>query len=195
MRQIAAAVGLRQSSLYNHFAGKEDIYHALVDAHGPASSADRLAAPRYRALKGDPAAFCRLYAADLLDQWCDVREQRFVNLITAERNRMTAEREHYFDALFSREARLATDYFRGFVQGGRIAALDPTETARLFMAGLTVLRRQHFIRPVAPSPRETVHAALERFVDHFLALIAPRELITPRDMAPGAISETSEGRS
>ena len=32
VRQLARAVGLRESSLYNHFASKEAIYHALIDA-------------------------------------------------------------------------------------------------------------------------------------------------------------------
>src|SRR2546425_8972262 len=71
VRQLARAVGLRESSLYNHFAGKEAIYHALIDAYGPASSAERLRQPRFQATRSDPPAFCRLYAAELLEQWCD----------------------------------------------------------------------------------------------------------------------------
>lgn len=171
MRDLARAVGFRQSSLYNHFAGKEAIYHALIDAYGPASSAERLAAPRYRALRRDPAAFCRQYAADLLEQWSDPREQRFIELITTERNRMGAERAHYFDTLFSRESGLVADYFRDFALAGRIAAPDPAETARLFMAGLTFLRLEHFVMPVEPAPREVVQARLDRFLATFLALI------------------------
>src|SRR5437899_10454278 len=87
VRQLARAVGLRESSLYNHFVSKEAIYHALIEAYGPASSAAWLEGPRFQALRGDPAGFCRLYAAELLDQWCDPREQRFQELIASERKR------------------------------------------------------------------------------------------------------------
>lgn len=31
MREIARAVGIRESSLYNHFAGKREIFNAIVD--------------------------------------------------------------------------------------------------------------------------------------------------------------------
>lgn len=174
MRQIAAAVGMRASSLYNHFDSKEAIYAALIEAYGPAGSADRLASPRYRALKDQPAAFCRQYAADLLVQWCDPREQQFMELLTTERNRMPGERGHLLETLFSREAGAAADYFRGFALTGLIRAPDPRECARLYMAGLTFVRMEHFLMPAMPSPRETVEATLDRFVANFLALVEAR---------------------
>lgn len=174
MRQIASAAGMRASSLYSHFEGKEAIYGALINSYGPASSADRLASPRYLALKTDAAGFCRRYAADLLDQWCDPREQLFMELLASERNRVTAERAHYFETLFAREAGAVADYFRIFALGGQILAPDPRECARLFMAGLTFLRLEHFLIPARPSPREVVREALDRFIANFLALAAPR---------------------
>ena len=174
VRQLARAVGLRESSLYNHFASKEAIYHALVDAHGPASSAERLRSPRFRALRDDPTGFCRLYAAELLEQWCDPREQRFQELVTAERNRLPGGRAHYYETLFQEESGLVADYFRDFVLAGRIATPNPRETARLFMAGLTFVRLEHVIIPVQPAPREQVREALDRFLETFLALIEPK---------------------
>ena len=171
VRQLARAVGLRESSLYNHFAGKEAIYHALIDAHGPASSADRLRGAGYRALRGDPAGFCRLYAAELLEQWCDPREQRFQELITAERNRMPGERAHYYETLFHEESGLVAGYFRDFALAGRIKTPNPRETARLFMAGLTFVRLEHFIVPAEPSAPGVAREALDRFLETFLALV------------------------
>jgi AcrR family transcriptional regulator len=174
MRQIAAEVGMRASSLYNHFPGKDAIFSALIDAYGPASSADRLVSPRYRALRDDPETFCRQYAADLLEQWRDPQEQRFMAMLAAERGRTGAERAHYVETLFSREAGAAADYFRGFALKGLLHAPDPRECARLFMAGLTFLRLEHFLLPPEPSPREVVREALDRFIANFLALAAPR---------------------
>src|SRR5262245_8828581 len=94
MRQIAGAVGIRAASLYNHFPGKEALFSAIVDSYGPASSATRLATPTYTALKNDPVAFCRRFAGDWLDQWCDPDEQRFMLLLNAHREDGDAEREH-----------------------------------------------------------------------------------------------------
>jgi AcrR family transcriptional regulator len=174
VRQLSRAVGLRESSLYNHFPSKEAIYRALIDAYGPASSAERLRSPRYQALRGDPAGFCRLYAADLLDQWCDPREQAFQGLIASERKRLPSERAHYFETLFEDESGVVSDYFRDFALAGLIATPNARETARLFMAGLTFVRLEHFIMTVKVSSRETVRGALDRLIDTFLALIAPK---------------------
>lgn len=174
VRQLAREVGLRESSLYNHFAGKEAIFGALIDAYGPASSAERLRGPAFRALRDDPDAFCRLYASELLAQWADPREQRFNELVTSERNRMPAERAHYFETLFIEESGLVADYFRDFALAGLIAVPNPPETARLFMAGLTFVRLEHFIVPATPSPLATAAEALERFLENFLAIVAPR---------------------
>jgi AcrR family transcriptional regulator len=174
IRRLAEAVGVRESSLYNHFPGKEAIYRALIDTYGPASSAQRLRGPRYQALADDPAGFCRLYAAELLEQWLDPREQRFLDLITTERNRLPQERGHFFETLFVEESGLVADLFRGFALAGRIDTPNPRETARLYMAGLTFIRMEHFLVPVTPSSRAVAAAALDRFIETFLALIEAR---------------------
>jgi len=173
VRELARAVGLRESSLYNHFAGKEAIFHALVDAWGPANSAERLRGVRYAALKEDPAGFCATYAADLLELWSDPREQKFQEMLMAERSLLPAERAHYLDALFVEEAGLVGDRFREFQLAGRIAAPNPHETARLFLAGLTFIRLEHFILPAVPSPRPRAQEALVQFLANFIALISP----------------------
>jgi len=175
MRQIAAAVGMRASSLYNHFDGKEAILSALIDAYGPARGASRLASPGYRALAEDPEAFCRRYAADWLDQWCDPNERRFMDLLSGERGRMAEHRSHFVETLFDREVVAMADYFRRFALEGRIYAPDPKECARLFMAGLTFVRMEHILMPPEPSPRKVVAEALERAVRNFLLLVAPRD--------------------
>ncbi|MEW5688238.1 MAG: helix-turn-helix domain-containing protein [Pseudomonadota bacterium] len=174
MRQIAAAVGMRASSLYNHFDSKAAILGALIDAYGPAQGASRLASPRYRALADDPEAFVRQYAADWLDQWCDPNERRFMELLNAEPRRLDAHRAHFAETLFDREVVATADYFRRFAFAGRIHAPDATECARLFMGGLTFVRMQHLLMPPEPSPREVIAEALDRVVRNFLALVAPR---------------------
>lgn len=174
MRQIAAAVGMRAPSLYNHFAGKEAILAALIDAHGPAISATRLSAPHVRALSDDPAAFCRRYAADSLDLWLQPDERRFMALLTSEPDRLGENRNHFVETLFETEVGVAANYFRGFALKGLIHAPDPKECARLFMATLTFVRMQHLLMPAEPSPREVIAEALDRAVSNFLQLIEPR---------------------
>ncbi len=172
MRELARSVGIRESSLYNHFPGKAAILEAIMREYGPASSASRLGEPRYRALAREPAVFCRQYALDLVEQWSDPRERQFQKLITAERNRVPGLRAQFADQLYSREQRLMVDFFRGFALDGLIATTDPRETARLFMAGLIYIRLEHYVMGAEPSPRKKVIDAVDRYLAFFLSLIA-----------------------
>ena len=174
MRQIAAAAGMRASSLYNHFEGKAAILAALIDAYGPSQGASRLTSPAYRALGDDPEALCRRYAADWLNQWCDPNERRFMDLLSGEPSRMAEHRAHFVETLFDREVMALADHFRRFALNGKIYAPDAKECARLFMGGLTFVRMQHLLMPPEPSPREVVEEALERAVRNFLSLVAVR---------------------
>ena len=175
MRELARRVGIRESSLYNHFAGKAAILEAIVSEHGPASSADRLEEPRYRQLARQPSAFCRQFALDLVEQWSDPREHQFQKVITAERNRVPGIRAKFADHFYAREQSLMTDYFRGFALAGLISTSDPREAARLFAAGLIYLRLEHYVMGAQPSPRPQVIEAIDRYLAFFLSLIAARD--------------------
>ncbi|UGA45707.1 TetR/AcrR family transcriptional regulator [Bradyrhizobium quebecense] len=175
MRELARRVGIRESSLYNHFPGKAAILEAIVSEHGPASSADRLEAPRYRQLAQQPAAFCRQFALDLVEQWSDPREHQFQKVITAERNRVPGIRAKFADHFYAREQNLMTDYFRGFALAGLITTTDPREAARLFAAGLIYVRLEHYVMGAQASPRPKVIEAIDRYLAFFLSLIAAKD--------------------
>jgi len=172
MRELARRVGIRESSLYNHFASKAAILEAIVSEHGPASSASRLEEPRYKQLAGKPAEFCRQFALDLVEQWSDPREHQFQKVITAERNRVPGIRAKFADQFYSREQSLMTDYFRGFALAGLVSTSDPRETARLFAAGLIYIRLEHYVMGAQPSPRAKVIEAIDHYLAFFLSLIA-----------------------
>lgn len=180
MRELARRVGVRESSLYNHFPGKAAILEAIVSEHGPASSASRLEAPRYRQLKNEPAAFCRQFALDLVDQWSDPREHQFQKVITAERNRVPGLRAKFADQFYSREQRLMTDYFRGFALAGLISTTDPREMARLFAAGLIFIRLEHFVMGAQPSPHGKVMEAVDHFLSFFMSLLGVKEAVNSK---------------
>jgi AcrR family transcriptional regulator len=195
MRELARRVGVRESSLYNHFPGKAAILEAIVSEHGPASSASRLEAPRYRQLKKEPAAFCRQFALDLVAQWSDPREHQFQKVITAERNRVPGIRAKFADQFYSREQRLMTDYFRGFALAGLISTTDPREMARLFAAGLIFIRLEHFVMGAQPSPHGKVMEAVDHFLAFFLTLLAVGDIDRAAAAKPGnAKSKTKKAK-
>ncbi len=171
VRQLARAVGLRESSLYNHFPGKKAILEALIAEHGPASSLQRLETARYRALAEDPAGFCRQYADDLLRLWGDPHEQLFMSLLMAEQAHMPELRDLFAEQLFAREQQRVIEYFRGFERKGLVRVPDVREAARLFQAGMTFIRIEFYFLQRSPVPHAKIVTAVRRFLKSYLVLI------------------------
>lgn len=171
VRQLARAVGLRESSIYNHFASKEDIYRTLIDQWGPAAFVDRLESAEYRALGGDPAAFCRKCGVDLIERWMDRRERLFMAVINGERHAGSEGRMRFYDTLFREENERLAEYFQGFTLAGLIRTTDARETARIFSSGLICLRMEYVNTPEHPAPRRVIEVAMNRYIDNFLELL------------------------
>jgi AcrR family transcriptional regulator len=171
IRQLARAVGVRESSIYNHFSGKEDIYRKLIEQWGPAAFVERLESPEYRALADDPAAFCRRCATDLIERWMDRRERLFVAVINGEQSAFKEGRVRFYDTLFRAENERLAEYFQGFMQAGLIRSIDARETARTFSSGLICLRMEYVNGPEGPAPRRLLEGAMARYLDTFLFLV------------------------
>jgi AcrR family transcriptional regulator len=170
MRMLARATSLRESSIYNHFSGKEDLYQSVMAQWGPAEFVERLKSAEYKALAHDPRGLLELCCKHLIDRWLDPRERLFMAM-TSKEGRGSEARQRLYKALFHDEIKLLGDYFSGFAKAGLVNAPDPQETARIFCAGLTFTRMEHLMWTTKPSSRRTIERAVERYVNNFLALI------------------------
>lgn len=172
MRALARAAGLRESSIYNHFAGKDELYQAVLEQWGPAEFVERLRSDEYRATAGDPPAFLRLCGKHLVDRWMDPREHLFASMIAKEPTGSLGQRK-FNQALFRDEIELLADYFRDFAAHHGMRSPDPVETARMFTGGLVQIRRDRFSAPAAFPRREEVEAAVDRYIGNFIATVFP----------------------
>lgn len=170
MRMLARAAGLRESSLYNHFAGKDDLYQAVLGQWGPAEFVERLKSAEYRALADAPAEFFRICGRHLVERWMNPREHQLMAMVNREGPEGPG-RARFHEALFHQEIDLLAQYCGHFAQAHGMIAPDPRETARMFAAGLTQIRREHFAAAPDMPPREAVEAAVGRFIDNFLATV------------------------
>ncbi|MGV8996158.1 MAG: TetR/AcrR family transcriptional regulator [Parvibaculaceae bacterium] len=173
MRMLARATSLRESSIYNHFSGKEGLYQCVMEQWGPAEFVERLKSAEYKALANDPRALFQLCCKHLIDRWLDPREHLFMAM-TSKEGRGSEAREGLYKALFVEEIDLLGRYIAGFVKAGLVHAPDPHETARIFCAGLTFTRMEHLMWTTKLSGRKVIERAVQRYVDNFLALIEVR---------------------
>ncbi len=170
MRMVARATGLRESSLYNHFPGKEDLYGRAIAQWGPAEYVSRLRSAEYRALMDRPVAFFELCALHLIDRWLDPHEQLFMATINSEGAGGEAQ-QRFYEALFRTEIDLLEEYFAAFAARGLVRPCDPRETGRMFAAGLTFIRMEHVTRRARPSPRTVIEQAVAAYIGNFAALV------------------------
>lgn len=170
MRMLARETGLRESSFYNHFANKEDLYQAVIAQWGPMEFVERLKSAEYRALADQPASFFRLCGKHLVDRWIDPRERLFMALMNTEGPEGPAQKR-YYDALFREEIELLAEYCAHFATAHGMVAPDPRETARMFVAGLTLIRRQQLMTSAATPKRKEVEQAVERYIENFIVTV------------------------
>jgi len=170
MRMLARATGLRESSLYNHFSGKDDLYQSTLAQWGPAAFVSKLKSAEYRALSDRPVTFFHICAEHLMDRWLDRHEQLFMAAINFEGLKSDAKKRFY-GALFHDEIDLLEEYFVGFAAKGLIRPSPaPRETARIFASGLTFIRMEHVSMRDTPSRRSDLEQAVTRYIDNFVAL-------------------------
>jgi AcrR family transcriptional regulator len=176
LRDVAAAVGVRESALYNYFASKEALFEALLAAHS-AESAGRLAV-----ILGDPDADPR----DVLVQLTESILERFV----------TPSQEQLFRILMSDGVRLARAgrinllermggklrleaFMRRLVETGYLTPEDPELLVMQYVGPLLFWRQLHAIGVRTAAIRRR-RAFARSHVHHFLSGAAARPLAAAR---------------
>ncbi|WP_433337407.1 TetR/AcrR family transcriptional regulator [Spirillospora sp. CA-294931] len=80
VRQIAAVVGVRDSAIYGHFAGKQAIHDALLTEAGPASF-EHLRVDVDALVEAGPRDGVPELAGRAVDAWSAPRARRFVDVL------------------------------------------------------------------------------------------------------------------
>lgn len=175
-REIAAAVGLRQPSLFHYFSSKEAILEGIIDALiGPSLSAfERLASE-----PGAPAV--DLYAA----VWADARQVGSMPEAARALMRTPELRHPRFRALRDSRDRLLAFYVRTIIRGQEAGELIDGEPSAL--AHLTVSLVESLVDPTfEPGDCDTYADSVADFAIRAL-LIRPAQLARIRAKARLAI--------
>jgi len=170
MRQIARAVGVRESALYHHFPSKQSILAELMGELGPAR-AQQLAAVDVPMLVRQLGveALLRTLVDRITVEWLDPREQKFFRLLMSEGPRLSEEglfdARAYIDRARAQIARLFTE----LVRVKAIRRVDPSAATIAFMGPMVGLRLMHLALPGGPpdlkAMKKDVNAHLQYFID------------------------------
>lgn len=165
LRDIARAVGVRESAIYNYFAGKEALFHALIDAVHE-ERAERLSAVA-GASGDDPRVILEGLTRLVLADFCTPRAQQFFGVMMSDGLRLAREgRLNLIDRMTSGAAPLRS-LMRRLASRGLLRRRRPELLAMEFMGPLLMWRHWYALDPRGPLVAQR-NSFVRQHVDHFL---------------------------
>ena len=146
--KIAAAVGIRASSLYNHFPSKRAIFDAIVEATAAQYESDTVRIDIHvQDARQDFAVFAHITEDALFDKVRQIFEyslhnepiRRFRRMMTIEQFRSPELARLYSMRYVERITAYHADIFRSLIAAGEIRNEDPDALAMLYAAPVIAL--------------------------------------------------------
>lgn len=174
MRQIAKAVGVRESALYHHFPSKESILERMLDTFGPGISLQITEIDVGSLVEALGAkGVLRQMMEMVLAVWATPQEQKIFRLMLSEGPRLDGEGViHPSRFLFRARERVAT-IFEALMKRKLIRKSDPMTLTLEFIAPLVMLRFLYLVMPSQAPNLKRLKAEADAHLEHFWRSIAP----------------------
>ena len=165
LRDVATAVGVRESALYNYFPSKDALFDAILSAQQD-SRVEQLAPLAEGPIDDGRAVLLRLANATL-GSYVEPREQKLFRILMSDGIRLAKSgRLNLYERLGHSRERLH-DILRRLIRDGWLRRADPMLLAVAFVSPLVTWRQLHAIDadlPMIKNPR----AFARKHVDQFL---------------------------
>lgn len=169
-RDIARAVGVRESALYHHFPSKEALLNALIEEMGPGKAhrleqLDMVGLAQVMGVEG----VLRQLMNTAVSEWSSPREVKFFRLMMSEGLRF--KDGGMFD-LRKNVAYVRTriaEVFAKLSAARLLRPLEPEAMALAFIGPLIVIRLQHL--GSGPPDFKALAVELERHFSHFFQMV------------------------
>ena len=182
LRDVATVVGVRESALYNYFAGKEALFDALLDAH-QATKNERLAPLADGPIKDGRTLLLQL-AQSTLDSYVEPREEKLFRILMSDGIRLAKDGRLNLHERMGHGRERMHDIMSRLIREGWLRKADVNMLSLAFLSPLIVWRQLHAIDaslPMIQHPR----AFARQHVDQFLRGAAA-ERATPA-LSPRAV--------
>ena len=183
LRDVASAVGVRESALYNYFAGKEALFDALLDAH-QTTKRERLAPLADGPIKDGRTLLLQL-AQSTLDSYVEPREEKLFRILMSDGIRLAKDGRLNLNERMGHGRERMLDIMSRLIREGWLRRADVNMLSLAFLSPLIVWRQLHAIDanlPIIKNPR----AFARQHVDQFLSGAAASEPAIPVSAARAA---------
>lgn len=174
MRDIARAVGVRESALYHHFPNKNAILTTVLESSGPGALDSLMTNDLVGIIESvGPHQFLRVMGDTITTLWTTPRERNLLRLIMAEMPRLKeAGLIHPQQLMMKVRGRIA-GLFADLSKRGMVKPLDPDTTALRFMGPLLLIRILHLADVTVQPNLEAMRVDLIRHIDSFWETVKP----------------------
>jgi AcrR family transcriptional regulator len=174
MRDIAKAVGVRESALYHHFPNKDAILEALLAENGPGQVNAILSNELEQLIETmGPRHFLSTFGELAMQLWATPKERQLLRLLMSEWPRLAAVGLFDLKAQIGRTRARLTKLFAHLRDRGIIRPLDPEATALRFMGPMMMIRIIHLADLSKPPDLATMHKDLTLHLDGFWESVKP----------------------
>ena len=175
LRDVATAVGVRESALYNYFKSKEALFDALIQAH-ELTKTERLSALAEAPIVDGRALLERLAIANL-EGFLDLREQRLFRLLMSDGIRLARSGRFNLHERFGQGRERMKAVIRRLIDEGWLRDADPHLLTMTFAGPMLLWRQLHAAGsdlPMIRNPRAFARQHVEQFMLGAAALSSPR---------------------
>lgn len=184
LRDISAAVGVRESALYNYFPGKEALFEALIVADHE-RKAELISTVLEEPITDVRSALERL-ALIALDTFCAPRQEKVFRILMSDGLRLAKDgRINLLERLTTSRTRMQA-LMRRLVRNGWLREADPEFLAAAFVGPLFLWRQMHAIGPHSPAitnRKAFAHSHVEQFLRGAAPAVPARATVRPRQIS------------
>jgi len=164
MREIAKAVGIKGSSIYNHFSGKEDIFSELFNYLAPLNLESEKSQEKFLAAEDDPLEALNYFANIVIEEMQDNNKVKLLKMMIRENNNPVVKKR--LQRRMESNIERVTKFFAQLQQQGKIKKdLDPEFIANEFGGSLIFYRMRYLLFEL--DSFEELRAATKKHISFF----------------------------
>jgi len=144
MREIAKAVGIKGSSIYNHFRGKEDIFSELFNYLAPLNLKAEKFEAKFKSAELNPIEILNYFAEVVIGEMQDQKKVKLLQIMLKENNNPVVKKR--LQSRMKSNIKRITKFFAQLQQQGKIKSnLEPAFTANEFVSALIYYRMRYLL--------------------------------------------------